>query len=105
MWTIALGVVLGVLLLVGSLIALLLTVHFFKWIFAQMADTVANRNAKKTFRERIQASATEAREQGTVKWFNVVEGYGVIRRQTGEDASSSRALNSSIVSSISLAIS
>jgi cold shock protein len=87
MWTIAWGIVLGVLLLVGGLIALLLIVYLFRWIFEQFADTISARNAEKAIRERIQASASQTRERGTVKWFDASGGHGVIQRQTGEDMS------------------
>ncbi len=87
MWTIAWGIVLGVLLLVGGLIALLLIAYLFRSIFVQLADTMANRNAEKLIRKRIQSFASEARERGTVKWFDASGGYGVIQRQTGEDVS------------------
>jgi CspA family cold shock protein len=87
MWTIAWGIVLGVLLLIGGLIALILIVYFLRSGFGQLADTVANRNAEQLIRKRIQSLASEARERGTVKWFDASGDYGVIRRQTGEDVS------------------
>lgn len=87
MWTIAWGIVLGVLLLIGGLIALLLIAHLFKSIYEGLANAKASPSPVELKRKRIQASATQARERGTVKWFDVSRGYGVIQRQTGEDVS------------------
>lgn len=87
MWTIAKGIVLSVLLLISGLIALLLIVYFFKSTFERLVNAMVNRNAERLTRERIQSLATEARERGTVKWFDASGGYGVIRRHTGEDLS------------------
>lgn len=83
MWTIAWGIVLGVLLLIGGLIALLLIAYFVKTSFERLAGT----KAEEPIRKRIQSLAKEGRERGTVKWFDASEGYGVIQRQTGEDVS------------------
>jgi len=87
MWTIAWGIVLGVLLLIGGLIVLLLIAYFLKSVFEQLANTMASRNAEKLIRTRIQSLVRGARERGTVKWFDASGGYGVIQRQTGEDVS------------------
>src|SRR5260370_41020808 len=87
MWTIAKGIVLGVLLLIGGLFALLLIVYFVKSTFERLANAMANRNAERLIRKRIQSLPTETRERGTVKWFDASGGYGVIGRQTEEDRS------------------
>jgi CspA family cold shock protein len=87
MWTIAWGIVLGVLLLVGGLFALLLIAYLFKSIFEGLGNAMASPSPEELKRKQIQSSATQARERGTVKWFDASGGHGVIQRQTGEDVS------------------
>lgn len=85
MWKIAEGVVLGILLLIGGLIALLLILYVVKSSLERFANT--NRKAQEQFTRRVQSLPKEKREKGTVKWFDASGGHGIIRRQTGEDVS------------------